>query len=199
MQIRILTEVDSLERLVRSLGSVFLGALIICSCSTSDPILWVLHGSQNLEHRKGLSYLNSQILDAVLYELNAQGDTSFIHPYSQGKAHGEWREYYPQNRLKRSVKYLNGKKTGSSMGFWQNGLQMTDYNYLNGEFHGRQEEFNDVGKLIRIMNYDMGHESGEQKLWYDNGELKSNYVVKDGRRFGLLGTKNCVNVTDSIF
>jgi hypothetical protein len=38
-----------------------------------------------------------------------------------------------------------------------------------------------------------------QTWWYDNGKVKSNYRIIEGRRFGLLGTKNCINVSDSIF
>jgi antitoxin component YwqK of YwqJK toxin-antitoxin module len=49
------------------------------------------------------------------------------------------------------------------------------------------------------LNYQKGHEEGEQKWWYDNGKIKANYIIKDGRRYGLLGTKNCINVSDSIF
>ena len=47
------------------------------------------------------------------------------------------------------------------------------------------------------MNYYNGKEQGSQKVWYNNGKIKSNYVVKDGRRYGLLGTKNCTNVKDT--
>jgi antitoxin component YwqK of YwqJK toxin-antitoxin module len=53
--------------------------------------------------------------------------------------------------------------------------------------------------LVKQMNYLKGHEEGPQKWWYDNGKIKANYIIQDGRRFGLLGTKNCINVTDSIF
>jgi antitoxin component YwqK of YwqJK toxin-antitoxin module len=49
------------------------------------------------------------------------------------------------------------------------------------------------------MNYVMGHESGAQQQFYTDGKIKANYTIIDGRRYGLLGTKNCVNVSDSIF
>ena len=48
------------------------------------------------------------------------------------------------------------------------------------------------------MSYYKGYESGGQKVWYPNGLIKSNYIMKNGRRYGLLGTKNCINVKDSI-
>jgi antitoxin component YwqK of YwqJK toxin-antitoxin module len=55
------------------------------------------------------------------------------------------------------------------------------------------------GKLIHLANYKNGQEEGTQKLWYDNGKIRANYVIKNGKRYGLLGTKNCINVSDSIF
>jgi antitoxin component YwqK of YwqJK toxin-antitoxin module len=48
------------------------------------------------------------------------------------------------------------------------------------------------------MNYEAGIEVGQQRQWYDDGSVRSNYVMKNGRRFGLLGTKNCINVKDSL-
>ena len=41
----------------------------------------------------------------------------------------------------------------------------------------------------KIFNYVNGYESGSQKLWFNNGEVKSNYVIKNNRRYGLLGLK----------
>ena len=52
-------------------------------------------------------------------------------------------------------------------------------------------------QIIKSFNYVNGYENGSQKLWFNNGEVKSNYVIKNNRRYGLLGTKNCVNVSDS--
>jgi antitoxin component YwqK of YwqJK toxin-antitoxin module len=49
------------------------------------------------------------------------------------------------------------------------------------------------------MHYKKGYEEGLQQFYYDNGKVKANYFMKAGRRYGLLGTKNCVNVSDSIF
>jgi len=60
--------------------------------------------------------------------------------------------------------------------------------------HGNPE-----GKLISYHNFKNGYEEGSQKVWYDNGKIKSNYTIKNGRRYGLLGTKNCINVKDSVF
>lgn len=52
---------------------------------------------------------------------------------------------------------------------------------------------------MKEMNYKKGFEEGSQKMFYDNGKVKVNYIMINGRRYGLLGTKNCVNVSDSVF
>ena len=52
------------------------------------------------------------------------------------------------------------------------------------------------GLLIEEGNFKEGYEFGVQKTWYLNGKVKSNYIIKNNRRYGLLGTKNCVNVSN---
>lgn len=44
-----------------------------------------------------------------------------------------------------------------------------------------------------IFNYNsQGQPEGKQKMWFANGQVKSNYVMKNGRRFGFLGAKGCM-------
>ena len=54
-------------------------------------------------------------------------------------------------------------------------------------------------KEIEEFNYKMGREFGSQKVWYLDGKIKSNYIIKNNRRYGLLGTKNCTNVSEEVF
>ena len=72
------------------------------------------------------------------------------------------------------------------------------YNLKNDIYHGTLKEWTKSGQIIKSLNYINGQEFGHQQLWYDNGEIRSNYIIKNNRRYGLLGTKNCVNVSDSI-
>ena len=73
------------------------------------------------------------------------------------------------------------------------------YVFVNDEYEGTCREWSSDGLLVKEMNYLKGHEEGSQRWWYDNGKIKANYIIKQGRRYGLLGTKNCMNVSDSIF
>jgi hypothetical protein len=38
---------------------------------------------------------------------------------------------------------------------------------------------------------------GAQIAWYPNGKLRLNYVVRNGRQYGLTGVKNCATVWDA--
>jgi antitoxin component YwqK of YwqJK toxin-antitoxin module len=125
-------------------------------------------------------------------------DTASVIFHLNGLEHGEWRKYYPSGQLMEKRYFNKGVKVGVMKNWWENGQLQSEYHFNNGEYDGTCREWNVGGLLIREMNYENGYEQGSQKQWYDNGSYRSNYVIRDGRRYGLLGTKNCVNVSDSL-
>jgi len=50
------------------------------------------------------------------------------------------------------------------------------------------------GTPATTCHFQHGREEGAQQSWTANGTLFSNYVVEDGRRYGLLGSKPCYPV-----
>jgi antitoxin component YwqK of YwqJK toxin-antitoxin module len=125
-------------------------------------------------------------------------DTASVISHINGLEHGEWRKYYPSGQLMENRYFKNGIKVGIMRNWWENGRLQSEYIFIDGEYNGTCREWNNDGLLVREMNYVKGYESGSQKQWYDNGSYRSNYVILDGRRYGLLGTKNCINVSDSL-
>ena len=71
--------------------------------------------------------------------------------------------------------------------------------FKDGEYDGTNRIWTKDGHLIEEFNYKMGQEFGSQKVWYLDGKIKSNYIIKNNRRYGLLGTKNCTNVSEEVF
>ncbi len=51
---------------------------------------------------------------------------------------------------------------------------------------------------FRKLSYAMGHESGLQQLWQSDGALYANYIVREGRKYGLTGTKECANIYSDV-
>ena len=149
---------------------------------------------------QGITYIRDTAFSGVLYGLfPATKDTMLIKNYVKGRENGEWKEFYENKTLKEIRYFVGGKKEGQYLAWWQNGNKKLDYSFQNNEYQGTCKEWNMQGLLIKEANYEAGHELGTQKTWYDNGKIKANYVIINGRRYGLLGTKNCKNVSDSIF
>lgn len=115
-----------------------------------------------------------------------------------GLEEGEWRRYHENGKLKEKRFYSHGVKVGLLKTWWDNGQLQVLYRFKNGEYDGTCFEWNRNGVMTKKMHYTLGVESGEQRQWYDDGSVRSNYVMVRGRRFGLLGTKNCINVKDSL-
>ncbi|MEY4115012.1 MAG: hypothetical protein RLZ76_1705 [Bacteroidota bacterium] len=115
-----------------------------------------------------------------------------------GLEEGEWRRYHENGMLKEKRFYRHGVKVGLLKTWWDNGQLQVLYRFKNGEYDGTCFEWNRNGVMTKKMHYTLGVESGEQRQWYDDGSVRSNYVMVRGRRFGLLGTKNCINVKDSL-
>ncbi len=169
-------EMDFLVRPVQYLNKV----LFIC--------IILLIGCKDIEDKLDITvsfYPNSKDTASVAYHIN-------------GLEHGEWRKYYPSGGLMEKRYFNKGVKVGLMRNWWENGLVQSEYHFKDGEYDGTCREWNQKGLIIREMNYRMGYEFGSQKQWYDNGSYRSNYVIVDGRRYGLLGTKNCINVSDSL-
>lgn len=146
----------------------------------------------------GVTYCNEQLFSGWLFRLNEKGDTILLQPYMNGKLNGKAEQWYVKNQLMEERFYVNGRKEGTHKGYWENGQLKFEYHFMNDEHEGLQKEWYADGKVFRLMNYHLGHETGLQKMYRTDGAYIFNYEVKDGRMYGLTGTKNCKNVGESI-
>jgi antitoxin component YwqK of YwqJK toxin-antitoxin module len=170
------------------------------SVHISFPTSLLNKSEQQISMSNGLLVINDSAFNGTLFTLfPSSKDTASIENYMDGKEHGEWRKYYASKKTKEKRFFTNGQKTGEYIGWWENGNKQLQYFFVADEYEGTCKEWSETGFLNKIMNYKNGHEDGQQQWWYDNGKIKANYIIKDGRRYGLLGTKNCINVSDSIF
>ncbi|MEJ8818706.1 toxin-antitoxin system YwqK family antitoxin [Lacibacter sp. H407] len=198
-----------MERPVQLHNKIILLYLTISlfGCSTEkkkkeEPVsnLFLNMTDARISNRIGIIYFNDQLFSGVVYSLYpSTTDTAASASYLNGKEHGRWVKYYTDGKLFEQRSFDNGKKTGVLETWWPNGTKQTYYLFTNDEYEGTCREWSSDGLLVKEMNYHKGHEEGKQKWWYDNGKIKANYIIKQGRRYGLLGTKNCMNVSDSIF
>jgi antitoxin component YwqK of YwqJK toxin-antitoxin module len=182
------------------LNSIFLSVLI-CSCATEKKELRFCDLNQvQVKHSGGLIYVNDSLFTGVLFSLFTNSkDTAEIYSAVNGREHGTAKQFYPDGKPKEIRHFTNGKKVNEYVGWWPNGKKKLKFNFSNDEYEGTCYEWDEQGQLTHEANYHEGHEEGAQRAWYSNGKIKSNYTMIGGRRYGLLGTKNCKNVSDSVF
>ncbi len=155
---------------------------------------------QTINYKSGLLIINNHPFTGTLYTLfPGTSDTATLENYQQGKEDGEWKKFYASKKIKETRYFKQGQKIGEYRVWWENGKQQLDYFFDKDEYQGTCQEWNEKGFLNKRMHYVKGHEQGREQWWYDNGKVKANYIILAGRRYGLLGTKNCINVSDSVF
>ncbi|HYC84523.1 MAG TPA: toxin-antitoxin system YwqK family antitoxin [Chryseosolibacter sp.] len=176
--------------------------LVAFACDMTMPVRtlpYVNERMANITMRGGLALSDGKPVTAIVFSLSEKGDTISVVPYLHGKHHGIAREYHANGRLK-SIRFAeNGWKQGTHRGWFENGNKQFEFHFRDDVFHGNQREWMPHGVLYSDLNYDYGVPSGHQKVWDPNGRIKTNYVIINNRRYGLLGTKNCVNISDSVF
>lgn len=144
-------------------------------------------------------YYQQKHFSGLQFALYPNGDTAFVKSYLNGLEEGYTKKWHPNRQKAEKRLYLAGKKEGLHEAWWPNGKQKFKFLFDNDEFNGTSKEWYESGVIFKEFNYTKGHEDGSIKMWYESGKIKANYIIKNGRRYGLLGTKSCINVADSIF
>ena len=194
-------EVDFLEHPERLLSNLLIILLCVCSCESfnSNASIVINSKDSDIKNIKGLILYKGVPFTGTLIKLQENSnDTISIGNYLKGKKNGIFKRFYNNNSLQEQRKFIMGKKDGEHKGYWDNGKLAFYYLLKEDVYDGTQRDWNRDGQLIKSLNYVDGHQEGLQQLWDNNGEIRTNYVIKNNRRYGLLGTKNCINVSDSI-
>lgn len=103
-------------------------------------------------------------------------------------------KWYSNGQIMERRYYVEGKKVGVHMGWWPNGNKRFEYHYSEDMYHGKVREWYENGQLYKRFHYKDGHEEGFQQMWKPDGRIAANYEVRNGRKYGLTGVKNCTSV-----
>lgn len=161
--------------------------------------LYVQTQSDGLKIINDVVFVGNTTYRGFLFSLYPSGDTASIAYYENGLQEGVSKKWYANKQLMEERYYQKGKKHGKQTTYWDNGNKKFEFTAAHDINEGEMREWAFDGKLFHLANFVNGQEEGVQKMWYNNGKIKANYVVLKGKRYGLLGTKNCKNVSDSIF
>lgn len=157
------------------------------------PSRWVNEKDVHLSHRAGSLYYNNSLFSGWIYSNFPNGNRYYETPFYNGREEGIMKSYYANHKPEQERLFVNGKKEGIHRGWWPDGKLKFEYYFDNDEHNGTAKEWFSNSTPYRIFTYEAGHEEGRQQMWWDNGTIRANYVVKDGKQYGLIGRKLCKN------
>lgn len=175
--------------------SAFLWVVWACqSPQTTIPnVLANMDEDSTLRFENGLLLQQNKPFSGYVVSYYSSQKLRLKEAYLSGKAENIHQKWYENGQLQEQRGYLNNHKHGIHRGWWPNGKLKFEYNFLDDVAIGTHKEWYDNGQLFTRSTYNQqGQPEGVQQMWYNTGQIKANYVVKNGRRFGLLGAKGCM-------
>ncbi|MEP7163661.1 MAG: hypothetical protein ABI741_03150 [Ferruginibacter sp.] len=162
------------------------------------PVVLINSNDGHFSYHQDTLYYRNKYFTGYRYTLYAGGDTASLSAYFNGIEEGWQRSWYPNKQPAEERFYINGRKEGIHQGWWPDGKQKFYFEAYDDEYNGAFKEWYASGVLGKYFHYVNGREEGSEKLWWDNGNIRANYVIRNGKKYGLLGLKTCINPYDSI-
>lgn len=173
------------------LFSIISSLLLFSSCQDSLS-KHVLKDDKELKIENGILLYQENVFSGDVVAYTSKDIISYSCLYVNGKKQGEEKKWYTDGTLKMERYYDNGVKTRTHRGWWRNGNVKFVYQFNNkGQHDGIAYDYFIDGSPYRLFHYRKGKEEGSQKLYKPNGNIRANYVVVNGERFGLIGLKTC--------
>ena len=166
--------------------------------SKTVPSIYINAGDSGFSKHQDTVYYLQKYFTGYQFSLYPNGDTAFLHSYFNGVEEGIQKKWYPDKQLAGERFYINGKKEGIHKEWWPDGKQKLIFQATNNEYNGEFKEWYASGVLAKQFHYSNGQEEGSERMWWDNGKVRANYVIRNGKKYGFIGLKTCVNPYDSI-
>jgi hypothetical protein len=174
-----------------------------CESDLSVPVVagtsqgrTVLADDAELSRKRGLLFYRGDLFTGLVEQFDADGVLRTRNQYEMGRRHGDCRRWYSDGTLESVREYRENRKHGQHAGWFEKGQKKFLMHFDRGSYIGERKEWYASGKPFALFQYEFGKEVGLQRVWGPSGNLRSNYVVRNGRRYGLIGAKPCVSVPE---
>ncbi len=156
----------------------FFALFIIFSCSTNS------NNSSGTE--MDLSGYQTEELNGATYAYKVESTGVLVSEgfLSNGKKHGSWISYYPNDgKIKDVENYVNGTLNGVTLTFSNRGSIDKREHFRNGRRHGMSGEYK-FGRPIKETEYSDGKLNGVHKEYFNNGKLQKEVTFKNDLQHG---------------
>lgn len=105
----------------------------------------------------------------------------YEYPIVNGKAEGDYKEYYPDGTISKTMTLVNDYSQGEEKLFHYNGQLSAVAAYTKGNYQGPFTKYHTTGEIETTGFYTNGKFSGEHKTFFPNGMIKeqTSYDVGD--------------------
>lgn len=164
------------------------------------PNIFVEATNNKLSRNQDTVFYQNKYFSGRIYQLYPSvSDSTFVISYLNGLEEGLTQKWYANKQLAEERPYVNGKKEGEHRAWWPDGKPKFIFEVSNDEYIGELKEWYSSGQLAKEFHYVNGQEDGSQHMWWADGRIRANYVVRNGRKYGSIGIKLCLNPNDSIY
>lgn len=145
---------------------------------------------EELEKIDGVYYhkSTSEQFTGVVQDLTDNTNDYMRLRIENGIVHGFFEGFYDEERtvLKWKVQYVNGKKEGEYIHYFENGQTGFVANMKADNMHGIRRCYYDTGELMHIHHYKKGKEHGIIQTYYKSGQQIENVPYKNGLKHGRM-------------
>jgi antitoxin component YwqK of YwqJK toxin-antitoxin module len=161
--------------------------------SVEIPESIVVLADTNLSERQRVLFYAQKPFSGFVIESYPNEKLASKNGYLNGELEGKQEKWY-SNGSKMEIRfYHDNRKVGKHTGWWENKQMKFEYFIENDIPVKTHREWYPNGQLFSLSNYDNeGQPEGKQQMWFETGQIKANYIIKGGRRFGFLGAKGCM-------
>jgi antitoxin component YwqK of YwqJK toxin-antitoxin module len=165
------------------------------AAQTTIPPLRIENTDNLLHFDKGVYYYGQESFSGIIIERYANGNIKRSGNYLSGKEEGWQTMYYNSGAISEKRYYRLGEKDSVHTGWWDNGHLRFEYHFSHGAYEGDFKEWYTTGQPYKHIHYVKG--TDDQGIgWRENGKLYMNYIMRDGRRYGVVNPNLCYTVKD---
>ncbi len=123
---------------------------------------------------------NNRVKDNVAYEYYDNGRIKTEAGVKNDTLlNGICKNYTPDGYLESVYTYVDGKKEGPGVTYYNNGKLRTKVSFRNNKLNGTVRMYYKSGELYRVTNYREGKAEGMRISYYKNGKVMSEVPYKD--------------------
>lgn len=184
---------------MKNIIGLLLVIILLVSCQTNKeqlvaiPNTELLANDKDFDWQQDILFYKGKPYTGFTIEKFPNQKQSAKNGYLNGKLEGKQQKWF-ENGAKMELRfYTNNHKNGTQAGWYNDGQKRFEYFIENDIPIKTHREWHANGQLFTRFSFNNeGQPEGSQQMWFPTGQIKANYVIKNGRRFGFLGAKGCM-------